>query len=154
MAPESRCSDQQEILPPVMAILLVLMIFAGILTRIIQPGHFERRELVGRLAIIPGSFRYEDASGPILPIWRWFTAPIEVSGGPDALTIISILVFLLMVGVSFAILEKCGLLQSVVANLVRIFEGRRYLLLAVICLFFMLMGAFFGILKRLFRLSL
>ena len=129
-------------------ILLVLMVLAGGMTRFIRPGHYNREEVGGRLVVIPNSYTPEMVPGQAIPIWRWLTAPIEVLWGPDALTIITIIVFLLLVGVAFAVLEKCGLLMSVVARLVDRFEGRKYALLLVISLFFMLLGAFFGIFEE------
>lgn len=127
-------------------ILFALMVLAGILTRVIPAGSFTRVEVEGRQVIDPAT--YNPTPAPDYPVWRWFTAPIEVLWGPDALTIITIIVFLLMVGVAFAVLEKCGLLKAVVGRIVRAFEGKKYLLLVVISLFFMLMGTFFGIFEE------
>jgi uncharacterized ion transporter superfamily protein YfcC len=127
-------------------ILFALMILAGILTRAIPAGNFTRLEVDGREVIDPAT--YLPVPTPDYPVWRWLTAPIEVLWGPDALTIITIIVFLLMVGVAFAVLEKCGLLKAVVGRIVRAFEGKKYLLLVVISLFFMLMGTFFGIFEE------
>ncbi len=75
-------------------ILLVMMIAAGILTRVVRPGHFLRTEIDGREVIVPGSFSYEMVPGEDYPVWRWFTAPIEVLFGPDSLIIITIIIFL------------------------------------------------------------
>ena len=75
-------------------------------------------------------------------------APIEVIWGPDGLTVVTIIIFLLMVGVAFAVLDKCGLLKAVIARIVKTFEGRKYQLLLVISLFFMIIGAFFGIFEE------
>lgn len=127
-------------------ILFILMLAAGVLTRVISAGSFERMEIEGREVIVPMTFQYQPS--PNYPVWRWFTAPLEVLWGPDALIIITILVFLLMVGSAFAVLERCGLLKAVVARLVRSFEGRKYTLLLVISLFFMVIGGFFGIFEE------
>ncbi len=53
-----------------------------------------------------------------------------------------------MVGVGFAVLEKSGLLSAVVSRIVGAFAGRKYLLLGTISLFFMALGAFFGIFEE------
>jgi uncharacterized ion transporter superfamily protein YfcC len=53
-----------------------------------------------------------------------------------------------MVGVSFAILDKTGILKASIARIVRMFGGNKYPLLWVICFFFMLIGAFFGIFEE------
>lgn len=127
-------------------ILFVLMILAGLLTRIIPAGQFQRVEVEGREMIDPTS--YQPIEQPDYPVWRWFLAPLEVLTGPDGLTIIIIIVFILLVGISFAILDKSGLLNALIARIVKTFEGRKYVLLMVISLFFMLMGAFFGIFEE------
>jgi uncharacterized ion transporter superfamily protein YfcC len=129
-----------------LAILFALMMLAGILTQVIQSGTYARSELDGRQVIDPASFQF--SARPDYPIWRWFTAPVEVLWGPDSLTIITIIIFLLMVGASFAILDRCGLMKAVVARIVNVFAGRKYLLLLVISLFFMAIGAFFGIFEE------
>ncbi len=123
-------------------ILLALMLAAGALTLILPAGQFARSELDGREIIDPGS--YQVVARPDYPIWRWLTAPLEVLGGPDGVTIIVIIVFLLMVGVAFALLDRSGLLRAALARLVRAFGSRKYALLLVVSFVFMALGAFFG----------
>ncbi len=127
-------------------ILLALMIVAGILTRVVPAGSYTRVTQAGREMIDPASFRYVDA--PPYPVWRWFTAPVEVLWGPDGLTIIVILLFLLMVGSAFAVLDGCGILKAALARVVGAFGERKYPLLLIISLLFMLMGAFFGVFEE------
>lgn len=128
------------------AILLVLMVAAGIMTRIVQAGSYQRANESGREVIVPGSF--VQVARPFYPIWRWFTAPVEVLWGSDGATIMVILLFLLMIGSSFAVLDKSGLLNVVVARMVKTFGRRKYILLPVISFFFMLIGAFLGIFEE------
>ncbi len=127
-------------------ILLVFMIFAGILTRVIPAGQFARIEVDGREVIDTESFTYTDAAP--YPIWRWFTAPIEVLGGDDNLTIIVIIIFLLMVGAAFAVLDKSGILRTILGNVVRKYSNQKYTLLLIITFFFMALGALFGIFEE------
>jgi uncharacterized ion transporter superfamily protein YfcC len=127
-------------------VLLVLMVIAGALTRIVPAGSYRRVPQEEREMIDPQSFQY--VAQPDYPIWRWFTAPVEVLWGPDGLTVITIIVFLLMVGVSFAVLDGSGILKATIARVVRAFGGRKYLLLLAISFLFMLMGAFFGIFEE------
>ena len=96
--------------------------------------------------VIPGSFQYTES--PDYPVWRWFLAPIEALFGPNGLTILVIILFLLMVGVAFAVLDRSGILQELLARIVRVFKHRKYMLLLVISFFFMLIGAFFGIFEE------
>lgn len=127
-------------------ILLALMIAAGILTLVVPAGQYQRGEADGRETILPDSFAFTER--PDYPVWRWFTAPLEVVAGPDGLTVIVIIVFILMVGVAFAIMDKSGILKAALARIVRRFAGQKYTLLLVISFFFMTLGAFFGIFEE------
>ncbi len=127
-------------------ILLVLMVTAGILTRLIPAGVFNRVTVNAREMIDPASYHLIEQ--PAYPVWRWFFAPLEVLGGPDSLTIITIIVFLLLVGVAFAVMDKGGILKYSLGRIVQRFGGRKYLLLLIISFFFMLLGAFFGIFEE------
>ncbi len=127
-------------------ILLVLMIAAGILTLIVPAGRYARTMQAEREMIDPQSFQYLPRAD--YPIWRWFTAPIEVLFSTDGFTIVVIILFLLMVGASFAVLDKCGILRGAIARLTRAFGARKYLLLLVVTFFFMALGAFFGIFEE------
>ncbi len=98
------------------------------------------------MVVDPQSFEFIDS--PSYPVWRWFTAPIEVLGGPNGFTIIVIIVFLLMVGAAFSVLERSGILRYLLGNIVRVFSKKKYVLLMVISLFFMVIGAFFGIFEE------
>ena len=72
-------------------ILFVLMMAAGIMTRVIPAGAYERLEVDGRMVIDPNSFSQIDP--PDYPVWRWFTAPLEVLGSEDGLLVLVIIVF-------------------------------------------------------------
>ncbi len=127
-------------------ILFVIMMIAGVLTRVVPAGRFERVQVEGREMIDPASFTYIEA--PDYPLWRWFTAPIEVLWGEDGLTVLVIIIFILIVGVSFAVMDQSGLIKAALGRIVQAFEGRKYQLLIVISLFFMAIGAFFGIFEE------
>jgi uncharacterized ion transporter superfamily protein YfcC len=100
----------------------------------------------GQSVIDPNS--YHTTTQAALPIWRWFTAPIEVLWGPDSLVIITIIIFILLVSGGFAVLDKSGILKAVLGKVVARFGSRKYLLLLMITLVFMLLGAFFGIFEE------
>jgi uncharacterized ion transporter superfamily protein YfcC len=127
-------------------ILLALMIVAGVLTRIIPAGEYTRLEVDGRTVIDPQSF--VNVPNPDYPVWRWFTAPLEVLVGPDSLTVIAIVLFILLVGVAFAIMDRSGILKAAIPSLVRTFGGRKIPLLLAITFAFMALGAFFGIFEE------
>ncbi len=127
-------------------ILLLLMIVAGVLTRVLPTGMYERQQLEERTVIVPDS--YQPVAQPHYPIWRWFTAPIEVLWGQDNLVVITIIVFILLVSAAFAVLDKSGILQNALAGIVRRFGKRKYLLLLAISFFFMVLGAFLGLFEE------
>ena len=127
-------------------ILFILMVAAGILTRIVPTGSYARINQGEREVIDPESFQFID--NPDYPIWRWFTAPIEVLGTSEGLIVIMIIIFILFVGGAFAILDHSGILKAGIVKIVQAFGGRKYLLLLVISFFFMALGAFFGIFEE------
>ncbi len=129
-----------------LVILFVFMMAAGVLTQLVPAGRYVRLVQAEREVIDPQSFQW--VARPDYPIWRWFTAPLEVLWGPDSLTIIVIIVFLLMVGSSFAVLDKSGILQAAIGRLVQGFQGRKYALLLVVSFFFMALGALFGVFEE------
>lgn len=129
------------------AIIFALMMVSGVLTRVIPAGQYARVALDGREVIDPASFQLVER--PDFPIWRWFTAPVEVLFTPDGLTkVIPIIVFILLVGTAFGVMDRSGILQAVISGIVRKFGGRKYLLLLIVTFFFMALGAFFGIFEE------
>lgn len=131
-------------------ILLLLMIGAGVLTLIIPAGQFDRVIIDGKESIVPDTFKLTADNS--YPIWRWFTAPFETLWGEDAITVISIILFICIIGGTFSVLDKSGMLKYIMNVLVRRFERSRYKLMAVLVLFFMLFGSVFGIFEELVAL--
>jgi len=127
----------------VVIILTGLIIVAGILTYVIPAGTFQRD---GNL-IISGTFEFSTISDGY-PIWRWLLAPIEVLGSDDGLSIIMISLFLLILGGTFTLMEKTGGIHVILKRLINRFKDRKYVLLRIVVLAFMLFGAFFGIFEE------
>ena len=97
------------------AILVRLMILAGVLTQVLPQGTYERvLSENGYEMIVDGSYRILE-NAERLPVWRWFAAPPEMMGDAQALTAIVIIVFILLVGGTFAILEKAGVFRCLIA---------------------------------------
>lgn len=127
-------------------ILLLLMLLAGVLTVVLPPGQFERSVVEGRSRVEPGS--YQRIARPEYPVWRWFTAPLEVLGGPDGLTIVTIGVFVFMVASAFAVMDRSGMIRTGLSRVVQAVGGRKYLLLLTVSFFFMALGAFLGLFEE------
>ena len=83
-----------------------------------------------------------------LPVWRWFTAPVEMLGDAQALTAIVIIVFILLVGGAFSVLDRAGVFRYLIAATIRRFGGRKYLLLCLISLLCMALGSTMGLLEE------
>jgi len=125
-----------------LAILFVLMVIAGMLTIILPAGRYTRTAVEGRATIDPASFQFVEK--PDYPIWRWFTAPLEVLGSESGLTVIIIIVVLFFAGGAFAVMDKTGTLRAFIGRIVRRFRTRRYVLLWMVSLAFMALGATLG----------
>ena len=131
-------------------ILLVLMILAGTLTYVIPRGSYERVEIDGNEVIVPDTYTFNEREP--YPVWRWFTAPVEVLFSSDAVTVIFIIIFIFIIGGVFTVLDKCGMLKYIMMLLVRRFSSAKYTLMALLMLFFMLFGSVFGIFEELVAL--
>ena len=59
---------------------------------------------------------------------------------------ISIMLFILLIGGSFTLLDKSGMPRAVVAKIAARMHTRRYLLIAAVSFMFMFLGSLFGIL--------
>lgn len=129
------------------AILGILMFLSGVLTRVLPSGSYERILEDGREKIVPGSFSVLER--PEYPLYRWITAPLEVLFGEDQVTIIVIILFLLLIGASFRVLDESGLLRYIMETLVAKYEKRKYVLMGLLIFFFMSFGSFFGIFEEL-----
>jgi uncharacterized ion transporter superfamily protein YfcC len=125
-----------------LVILFVLMMIAGVLTRIIPAGQYTRVIVDGRETIDPKSFQL--IPKPDYPVWRWFIAPFEVLGSSSGLTVIVIIVVLFFAGGAFAVMDKTGTLRAFIGRIVRRFSGRKYTLLWMVSLAFMFLGATLG----------
>jgi len=123
-------------------ILFLLMMAAGIMTRVLPAGEYTHIEVDGRQSIDPNSFQLVEK--PDYPIWRWFIAPIEVLGSESGLTVIVIIVVLFFAGGAFAVIDKTGTIRAFIGGVVRRFQNRKYILLYMVCLAFMFLGATLG----------
>lgn len=128
-------------------LLLCIMILAGVLTRLIPQGSYQYEQLDGREVIIPGSYTESVGADP-LPVWRWFTAPVEVLFTDRAVTAVMIMLFIMLIGGSFLVLEQSGILSHIMYSVIQKFENRKYLLLCVMVLICMLLGSTMGLFEE------
>lgn len=129
-------------------ILLLIIIFSGILTLVLPQGSFVRTaDETGNTVIIPDTYAI-NTDAERLPIWRWFTAPFEIFAGSDALTTAVIIIFIILIGGTFAVLEKCGVFTYVINAVIVRYGAYKYRLLAAISLICMLLGSTMGLLEE------
>lgn len=128
-------------------ILGALLVLAGSLTLFFPPGVFDREVRDGVSAVVPGTYHLLDGAER-LPIWRWFTAPVEVLWSADGPLTLVILTFILLVGGAFAVFDATGLFQSLIDGFLRRFGRRRDAVIVVFATAFMLLGSVFGILEE------
>jgi uncharacterized ion transporter superfamily protein YfcC len=134
------------------AIILALMIFSGVLTKILPAGFYDRVVVDGRTLVVNGSYR--EIPRPAYPFWRWFTAPFELLAGPESLTPIVLIIFITVIGGSITILEYAGVMEALINFLVARFSKRKYLLIFVMICFFMIISSFVGIYEGMVPLAI
>jgi uncharacterized ion transporter superfamily protein YfcC len=128
-------------------IILVLIIIAYLLTLFIPVGSFDHLIVDGKIEIVPNSYSVTSSAGNY-PVWKILTAPFEVFTTGDAPTVVVIMLFILLVGGSFTVMEHAGLVNAVIAKIALAMGNRKPLLVAVLSLFFMLLGSLFGIMEE------
>ena len=125
-------------------IIFILMIATGILTRVLPAGEYIQTET-------ENVYR-ELSERPSYPVWRWFTAPVEVLFGSDNLILIVLIVFITVVGGSITVLDNAGVLKTFVNFLVARFAKRKYMLIVVMIFFFMSAASFVGVYEEMIPL--
>jgi uncharacterized ion transporter superfamily protein YfcC len=125
------------------AILLVLMIGSGILTYVVPSGSYTHVVADGVDRVVAGTFAY--APRPDYPAWRWLTAPLEVLWSPGNIQVITIILLLVLIGGSFTVLDKGGILKVALSMIVSRFKSNKYLLMAALIFFFMFASSVLGI---------
>ena len=128
-------------------ILLAILLLSGALSCFIPQGAFQT-DPEGN--IIPGTYQKGPVEG--IPFWRVITAPVRVFASEDALTIIMISIFLLVMSGVFNLLDKTGGIKTFIVSIMRRLQGRGRPVVCVMVLVFMLFGSLFGMFEELVTL--
>lgn len=123
-------------------LLVAIMAFAGILTQVMPRGVYQT-DADG--SIINGTYTPIDEK---MPIWKIFLAPILVFGTSNAVTGLAIILFIVIIGGTFLILDKCGILKYLMAVIIEKFSTKKYLLLNVMIFACMFLSSTAGILEE------
>lgn len=135
------------------AILLAVYILAGALTRILPRGEYNMflDEETGKSAITQES-EYQPLEDYTMPLWKIIAAPVMVFADEETrdtgMTGILIIAFIVLMGGTFLLLDRCGVLKYLVALVVKKFSRKKYLLMAVLTLFCMALASTAGILEE------
>lgn len=124
-----------------LVIMAVLMIATYIMTLAIPSGVFEREVVDGQELIVSGSYTRTDGG---IELWRWLLSPFLLLGSNMGFTVISICIFLMIIGGAFSSLDACGVLRYMLSRVYNSFAERKYALMVILTLFFMLLGTFAG----------
>lgn len=124
-------------------VLLALMIITYIMTLVLPGGSYVRTLDAEGNAIIDSNAGFQTVDGGI-PFWKWILSPLLLLGKAGNTMVIAIIAFLLVIGGIFNSLEEHGLMRYMMNRIVAAYGRTRYSFMAVICLFFMLMGALLG----------
>ena len=135
------------------AILLAVWVLAGVLTHIVPRGEYTTFTdgETGKQEITPDSV-YQPLDGDPLPVWKIAAAPVmvfvEEETRETGMTGVLIIAFIVLMGGTFLLLDRAGVLKYLVAAIIRKFKDRKYLLLAIIVFFFMALASTAGILEE------
>lgn len=124
-------------------VIFVLMIFTYILTFLIPGGEYARITDEAGNTVIDTEAGFSAVEGGI-PFWRWILSPVLVLGASGSGSLIAVIVFLLVIGGVFNSLDKCHLMKYMLDKITYRFGEKRYVLMAIVILFFMAMGSFIG----------
>lgn len=103
----------------VVGILLAILFFCGSLSYVIPQGAFETD---ADNNIIPGTYQKGQVEG--IALWRVLTAPVRVFASEDAITIVMISIFLLVMSGVFNLLDKTGGIKTFIVYIMRRLRDR------------------------------
>lgn len=127
------------------ALLLVIMLLAGVLTQVVPRGEYQMDDSG---MVINGTYHEFAGDEGKMPWWKIILAPIMVFTSSQITTGIGIVVFIVLIGGTFLILDRSGVLKYIMSSVVRKFEKKKYLLLAVIVFVCMMMSSVVGVLEE------
>ncbi len=124
-------------------LLFGILIIVGALTQFLPRGEFQLDE---NGSVIAGTYTVN--SDFKLPLWKVAASPILAFTSSKASVGAAIIAIIVLVGGTFLILDRIGVLKYMMAVIVNKFESRRYMLIAVMVLFGMFLSSTAGILEE------
>lgn len=131
----------------VVSILVAILLLCGSLSYFVPQGAFQR-DAEG--TILTGTYQQGTVEG--IAFWRVISAPVRVFAGSDAVTIIMISLFLLIMSGIFNLLEKTGGIKTFIVHIMNRLRDKGGYVVCVTVLVFMLFGSLFGMFEELVTL--
>ncbi len=132
-----------------MVILGTMIIIAGASSYFIPAGKITAAIKDGKRQQI-----YQTIEQTPVPIWKIAVSPLLSLTGKDGPKIIVLILFIFIIGGSFAILNRSGVLPGILSGLVRKFFHRKTLFLISNVIIFSLLGSCLGIIEEVIPLIL
>ncbi|MBO4216901.1 MAG: hypothetical protein J5940_03045 [Clostridia bacterium] len=135
----------------VLILLFALIVVSVVLTYVIPKGEYETAVVDGKEVT-----RYDtyvplpDSAG--IPVWKGLLSPFLILGSSDGLTLIMLSLFLLVIVGTFQAMNDNKGVKVVVDRIISRFKSRKFLLLSMIALVFMLFGAMLGLFEEMLTL--
>ncbi|MBK05161.1 MAG: hypothetical protein CL920_25755 [Deltaproteobacteria bacterium] len=120
-----------------------LIFVAGFASYYIPAGTFEEVAKQGKQIKV-----YKAAQATPIPIWKIALSPILCLTGKNGPKIIVLILFILLIGGSFSIMNKSGALPAILAKFATQFADKKTLFLCMNVGVFMLLGASLGIMEE------
>ncbi len=133
--------------------ILAIMILVGALTQFIPRGEYQTDASGAIIASVvdPATGKQVSTYTQIdykMPFWKTFVAPIEVFTSSNAITGVAVILFIILIGGTFLILDKSGVLSYIMSVIVKKYSNKKYKLLPVMILAFMALSSIVGILEE------
>ncbi len=131
---------EKKKIPHTLIIVSVILVIFLALTWVIPAGQFERRDLNGRLVVVPGTYQSLDSQPQGLV--ELFTAPIR-----GMMSASQIIAFVLLIGGAFGIVNKTGAINAGLAGILastRKNPAIKKFIIPIIMVLFSIAGATFG----------
>ncbi|MCR5149742.1 MAG: AbgT family transporter [Clostridiales bacterium] len=123
-------------------ILFAIMVAAGILTQVVPRGVYDT-DAEGM--IINGTYHSVDYR---MPIWKILASPLLIFGSEKSLAGVAIVLFIVLLGGTFLILDEVNVLKYLMAVIIKKFSGKKYMLMSVMMLALMALSSVAGVLEE------
>ncbi|MCU0645084.1 MAG: TIGR00366 family protein [bacterium] len=125
-------------------ILGTLYLVAGFASYFIPAGQYQENIVNDQPIKV-----YQRIAQTPIPVWKIIAAPLLSVTGKNGIKIITLILFIVLIGGSFSIMYQSGVLPALVIRIVERFRNRKTLFLVLTVFIFSLLGAGFGCFEEL-----